>query len=248
MIPLRDSETARRLKPATSILIVVNVVVFALELKLGSRGSSSLARYAMVPAHVANLRLADQEGALAVLATLITSTFLHAGILHLAGNMLYLFIFGPAVEERFGTSRYVAFYFAAAIAAGLATVAMGPESPVPVIGASGAIAGVLGAYFVIYPRGRITTILPLLVAWPMVEIPAYFYLMFWFAVQLCEGIVSGAQGPLVGGVAWWAHVGGFLFGIATGPLLIHNPIPKRTVTRRPVKSGRAKIVNKRTKR
>jgi membrane associated rhomboid family serine protease len=237
MIPLRDSETTRRLAPATSILIAVNVAVLSLELKMGSRGTSMLARYAMVPAHVANLHLYDPGKALAMLATLVTSTFLHGGILHLAGNLLYLFIFGPAVEERFGTLRYLSFYFAAAIAAGIATVAMGPDSPVPVIGASGAIAGVLGAYFVIYPRGRITTILPLLVAWPMVEIPACFYLMFWFAAQLYAGIMSGAQGPLVGGVAWWAHVGGFLFGIAAGPLLL-RPLPS------PHRRRRMRVIHK----
>jgi len=146
--------------------------------------------------------------------------------------MLYLFIFGPAVEERMGTPRYLLFYLAAAAAAGLAMVAMGPDSPVPVIGASGAIAGVLGAYFVIYPRGRITTILPLVIFWPIVEIRAYFYLLFWFVAQLYAGIASGAYGPLMGGVAWWAHVGGFLFGIAVGPLLARaRPTPYRRVRR-----------------
>jgi rhomboid family protein len=103
---------------------------------------------------------------------------------------------------------------------------------VPVIGASGAIAGILGAYFVIYPRGRITTILPLFFFWPMVEIPAYFYLLFWFVAQLYAGIVSGAQGPTVGGVAFWAHVGGFLFGVAIGPMLAHvQSAPVRRVRR-----------------
>jgi len=104
---------------------------------------------------------------------------------------------------------------------------MGPESGVPVIGASGAIAGVLGAYFVLYPRGRILTILPVFVFIQFVEIPAVFYLLIWFAVQLYAGISSGAQGPLVGGVAWWAHVGGFLFGIATAPILT----PQRVMAR-----------------
>jgi membrane associated rhomboid family serine protease len=181
----------------------------------------------VVPAHIAHLRLAAPRQALATVTTFITSTFLHAGIMHVAGNMLYLFIFGPAIEERSGAPRYLYFYFAAAITGGLSMVAMGPESRVPVIGASGAIAGILGAYFVIYPRGRITTILPLILFWPMVEIPAYFYLLFWFVAQLCAGIVSGAQGPTVGGVAFWAHVGGFLFGVAIGPILIHRSVPRR---------------------
>ncbi len=229
MIPLRDSEATRRLTPANTILIIANLVVFALEVDLGSSAAPILARYAMVPSHVAHLRLAGPAEALMTLATFITATFLHAGILHIAGNMLYLFIFGPAVEERLGSPRYATFYFLAAVAAGLAMVAMGPNSRVPVIGASGAIAGVLGAYFVLYPRGRITTIWPLLLIWPVMEIPAYFYLLLWFVVQLWAAIVSGAQGPLVGGVAFWAHVGGFLFGVAAGPMLAR---PRLTPARR----------------
>src|SRR5712672_4303300 len=227
MIPLRDSEATHRLTPINTILILANIAVFALEAKLGRLAGPILARYALVPAHIAHLRLAAPRQALATVTTFITSTFLHAGIMHVAGNMLYLFIFGPAIEERLGAPRYLYFYFAAAITGGLAMVAMGPESRVPVIGASGAIAGILGAYFVIYPRGRITTILPLILFWPMVEIPAYFYLLFWFVAQLYAGIVSGAQGPTVGGVAFWAHVGGFLFGVAIGPILIHRSVPRR---------------------
>jgi membrane associated rhomboid family serine protease len=219
MIPLRDSEAIHRLTPANTLLILANIAVFALEVKLGRHANVLLARYAMVPARVAHLRLAAPGRALESLATVFTATFLHAGFFHIAGNMLYLFIFGPAVEERMGTSRYLLFYLAAAAAAGLAMVAMGPHSRVSVIGASGAIAGVLGAYFVIYPRGRITTIVPLVIFWPIVDIRAYFYLLLWFVAQLYAGIASGANGPLMGGVAWWAHVGGFLFGIAVGPLL-----------------------------
>jgi membrane associated rhomboid family serine protease len=219
MIPLRDSEATHRLTPANTLLILANIAVFALEVRLGRGANLLLARYAMVPVHIAHIRLADPARALQSLATIFTSAFLHAGFLHIAGNMLYLFIFGPAVEERLGTPRYLLFYLAAAAAAGLAMVAIGPHSRVPVIGASGAIAGVLGAYFVIYPRGRITTIVPLVILWPIVEIRAYFYLFFWFVAQLYAGIESGAYGPQIGGVAFWAHVGGFLFGIAVGPLI-----------------------------
>ena len=118
-----------------------------------------------------------------------------------------------------GHLRFLLFYLVAGVAAGLAMVVMGPASRIPVIGASGAIAGVLGAYFVLFPRGRITTILPIFMFIQLVEIPAVFYLLVWFAVQLYAGITSGAQGPLVGGVAWWAHVGGFLFGVAAAPIL-----------------------------
>jgi membrane associated rhomboid family serine protease len=141
--------------------------------------------------------------------------------------MLYLFIFGPAVEASMGSLRYLWFYLVAGIAAGLAMVAMGPDSRIAVIGASGAIAGVLGAYFVLFPRGRITTILPIFMFIQFVEIPAAFYLLIWFAVQLYAGIASGAQGPLVGGVAWWAHVGGFLFGVAAAPIVVHRSSPRK---------------------
>ena len=232
MIPLRDSEATYRLAPANTALILANIAVFALEVKLGHRAGAMLAPYAMVPAHVTHQHLAHPLRALAALATIFTSTFLHAGYFHIVGNLLYLFIFGPAVEERIGTARYLLFYLAAAVAAGLAMVAMGPDSRVPVIGASGAIAGVLGAYFVLYPRGRITTIVPLVIFWPLVEIPAYFYLLVWFVAQLYAGIAAGAAGPLMGGVAWWAHVGGFLFGVATAPLLAHpRAVPARRARR-----------------
>ncbi|HEX4209850.1 MAG TPA: rhomboid family intramembrane serine protease, partial [Candidatus Binataceae bacterium] len=208
-------------------LIVLNIAAFALELASGYQGRHFLARYAMVPALVAHPGWSHPLHAFRVLVTLVSATFLHAGLLHIGGNMLYLLIFGPAVEGWMGPYRYLGFYLLSGIAAGLATVAMGPASRVPVIGASGAIAGVLGAYFVLYPRGRIATILPLFVFIRIVEVPAVFYLLAWFAVQLYAGISASAEGPLVGGVAWWAHVGGFLFGVAAAPLLVHKPKTKR---------------------
>ena len=142
--------------------------------------------------------------------------FIHGGFWHIAGNMLYLFIFGAAVEYRMGSARYLIFYFAAGIAAALATVWIAPESNVPVIGASGAIAGVLGAYFILYPRGRILTILPIFIFIQFIEIPAVIYLLFWFALQLYAGLEEGGTAGAMGGVAWWAHVGGFMFGVALG--------------------------------
>lgn len=227
MIPLRDSEAVHRLTPANTILILANFAVFALELHLSGHAEAALAQYGMVPARISHLDAAPSAGSLWTLATLVTSLFLHAGVLHVAGNMLYLFIFGPAVEKRMGHLRFFCFYLAAGIAAGLAMVAMGPASQVPVIGASGAIAGVLGAYFILYPSGRILTILPIFIFIQFIEIPAIFYLLVWFALQLYSGITSGAQGPLMGGVAWWAHVGGFLFGVACGPLLSRRGTTRR---------------------
>jgi membrane associated rhomboid family serine protease len=225
MIPLRDSEAARRLTLATTTLIVVNVAVFAFEVQLGAGAGTKLEHFVMVPRLIARAHPAMREAR--ALQTLITSQFLHAGLAHIAGNMLYLFIFGPAIEERMGALRFLFFYLAAGVVAGLAMVAMGPDSNVAVVGASGAIAGVLGAYLVLFPGGRITTILPLFIFVRLVEVPAILYLLLWFAIQLYSGIASGDAGPLIGGVAWWAHVGGFLFGVATGPILARAPAPRR---------------------
>jgi len=235
MIPLRDSAAPRRLTPVNTALIAMNVAVFAYELSLGPSVAVFAARFAMVPATVAAwsgglaapARIPLLGGALWPPATLLASLFVHAGFPHVAGNMLYLFIFGAAVEYRLGSLRYLCFYGASGIAAGMATIAMAPASRIPVVGASGAIAGVLGAYFILYPRGRILTLLPIFVFIQIVEIPAVLYLLLWFAVQLYAGLETETRGALVGGVAWWAHVGGFLFGVALGPMLARGRPPRR---------------------
>jgi membrane associated rhomboid family serine protease len=240
MIPLRDNAAPRRLTPVNTILIAANIAVFIYELSLGRRVVNLVGRFAMVPATITDAlsmrslapydSLAHRGAALAALiwpaVTILTSMFLHGSVWHLVGNMLYLFIFGAAVEYRMGAQRYAAFYLASGIAAALATVLIAPESRVPVIGASGAIAGVLGAYFIFYPRGRILTILPIFVFIQFVEVPAVIYLLLWFAMQLYAGIAVGKQGASMGGVAWWAHVGGFLFGISLAPILA-KPRPRR---------------------
>jgi membrane associated rhomboid family serine protease len=221
MIPVRDSAGARRLAPANTILIVANLAVFAFEVRADARVGAMLARFAMVPVLITRAHSLFRE--MSILMTLITSQFLHAGILHLAGNLLYLFIFGPAVEARMGHVRFLGFYLTAGVVAGLALVAMEPTSRVAVVGASGAIAGVLGAYFFLFPGARIATFALV----RMIEIPAIFYLLAWFALQLYSGIASGAEASSGGGVAWWAHVGGFLFGVAAGPMLAHKQITAR---------------------
>ena len=231
MIPLRDNAAPRRLTPANMILIAANLAAFIYELSLGPRVVDFVGRFAMVPAEVTNslsMRSLPSGASLQPAITILTSMFLHGGVWHVVGNMLYLFIFGAAVEYRMGAPRYAAFYFASGIAAALATVLIAPESRVPVIGASGAIAGVLGAYFIFYPRGRILTILPIFVFIQVLEIPAVIYLLLWFAIQLYAGIAAGQQGASMGGVAWWAHVGGFLFGIALAPLLAKNRAPRKS--------------------
>jgi membrane associated rhomboid family serine protease len=227
MIPLGDSESSRRLPPVNTLLVAANLGVFALELQLGTVAGRELARFAMIPARVSSPHPPLTE--LAVLATLVTSTFLHAGWLHVGGNMLYLLIFGPAVEHRLGHLRYLAFYLIAGIVASMATVTMAPASEVAVVGASGAIAGVLGAYLILFPAARITTVVPV----RMVRIPAVFYLILWFGLQLYAGLSQEAAAPLVGGVAWWAHVGGFLFGVAAAPIVATRrpAAPRRNASR-----------------
>ncbi|HVA76873.1 MAG TPA: rhomboid family intramembrane serine protease [Candidatus Binataceae bacterium] len=239
MIPLRDSAAPRRLTPVNLALIAVNLAVFTYELMLGTKATGFVARFAMVPAQVSAASgalaailtrpfAAGPAGTIAApLGTMLSSIFLHGGVWHIAGNMLYLFIFGAAVEYRMGSRRYLAFYLASAVAAAIATVAIAPASTVPVIGASGAIAGVLGAYFILYPRGRILTVLPIFVYLQMIEIPAVIYLLLWFGVQLYAGIAAGSRGAIAGGVAWWAHVGGFLFGMLVGPMIARNEKRRR---------------------
>src|SRR5580700_1698537 len=233
MIPLRDNAAPRRLTPINLALIAANIAVFIYEISLGPRVAIFAERYALVPAAVTRALSTNTLAwhgsgvhrgfdALAPLVTTVTSMFIHGGFWHIAGNMLYLFIFGAAVEYRMGAARYLIFYCAAGIAAALATVWIAPESYVPVIGASGAIAGVLGAYFILYPRGRILTILPIFVFIQFIEIPAVIYLFVWFAVQLCAGVEQSGRAAAMGGVAWWAHVGGFMFGVALGPMLAIN--------------------------
>ncbi len=220
MIPLRDNIGAQRLISISSLLIAANVVVFVYEARLGHAAESRLFDYGMVPARFTHLAVDGRFTALWAPVTLLTSLFLHGDFLHIAGNMLFLFIFGPAVEARFGHGRFLWFYLTAGIAAGLAMVWMQPASPMPVVGASGAIAGVLGAYFVLYPRAKIVTLIPFFIFVEIIEVPAVLYLLLWFAVQLYAGLQSvGGHGATVGGVAWWAHVGGFLFGIALAPVL-----------------------------
>jgi membrane associated rhomboid family serine protease len=240
MIPLRDNAAPRRLTPINLALIAANIAVFIYEISLGPRIAIFAEQYALVPAAVTrafstNALSWHGSGAhrgfnvLAPLMTTVTSMFIHGGFWHIAGNMLYLFIFGAAVEYRMGSARYLIFYLAAGIAAALATVWIAPESNVPVIGASGAIAGVLGAYFIFYPRGRILTILPIFIFIQFIEIPAVLYLLFWFALQLYAGLEEGGRAGAIGGVAWWAHVGGFMFGVATGPMLaINRPRRRRS--------------------
>jgi len=218
MFPLRDDQPSRTRPLITYALIAFNAALFVHQLSLGERETKALlAHAALLPGRLSD---AVRYGASAELfdaaSTLITSQFLHAGFLHVALNLWTLWIFGDNVEDRLGRVKYLVFYVACGSAAGLLHVAANPDSLVPTLGASGAISGVMGAYVVLYPRARVVTLVPVLFYPLFFRLPALVYVGLWFVLQLFSGLLdSGADG----GVAWWAHIGGFLAGIALLPLL-----------------------------
>jgi membrane associated rhomboid family serine protease len=201
VIPLRDVIPSRTRPLVTLLLLGLNLGVFLLQFGLDEREMERFVRtWGLVPAYFSWL-------------SLFTSMFAHGGLMHFAGNMLYLWIFGDNVEDRMGHGRFLAFYLLCGTAAALAQVAFSPNSLVPMVGASGAIAGVMGAYIVMYPRSRVLTLLP----FPLMlfEVPAAYLLGLWFVMQFLGGLGSlsvGAENELAGGVAFWAHIVGFVAG------------------------------------
>ncbi len=221
MIPLRDANPTRRPALVTLAIVVACSVVFGWELGLLSRGEAAfealVAGWGVVPGRL-TAAWSRGEFLSRESLTLLTSQFLHAGWLHLLGNLLYLWIFGNNVEDRLGRAGFLGFYLAGGVIAGLAQVAIAPGSMVPTIGASGAIAATLGAYLVLYPRARVTSLVFLGFFYQLVRIPAAIVLGFWFLLQLVDGI--GSLGPSRGGgVAFFAHIGGFAFGAVVAWLL-----------------------------
>ena len=220
MIPLRDANPTQRTPIVTLAIIAACAVVYGYQLLLMVNGgeaalSAFITRWGVVPAELVE---ALRSGAVISLetVTLVTSQFLHGSLVHIGGNMLFLWIFGNNIEDRFGRLPFVAFYLVGGIVAGLTQVAIDPGSTVPTIGASGAIAAVLGAYLVLFPRARVTTAIFLIFFYQLIDIPAIFVLGFWFVLQLFDGLGSlGAMGAATtGGVAFFAHIGGFVFGAA----------------------------------
>ena len=216
MIPLRDIIPSRTTPYVTISLISLNVLVFLYELSLGRAVDAFTLYFGLVPAAFSWV-------------TVFTSMFLHGGILHVAGNMLYLWIFGDNVEDRMGHGRFLVFYLLCGVAAALAQTITAPDSVVPMVGASGAIAGVMGAYFVLYPKSRIVTLIPLFFFFQVIEVPAILFLGIWFVMQFLSGvgsIVTTAGGGSAGGVAFWAHVAGFVAGIS-GVIVFRRPERQR---------------------
>jgi membrane associated rhomboid family serine protease len=211
MIPLRDEKPSGGPPLATLALLGMCAAGFAAELAAGPALEATLERRALVPARL--FALARREGPLApdVWSPLVTSIFLHAGWLHLLGNGLYLWVFGPRVERWLGAARYLVFFLAGGAVAGLAHAAAAPTSLVPTLGASGAIAALMGAYFVRWPQARVSTLLVLPFFVRTVALRAWLYLGLWIAWQLAAATTPAAA-PDEGGVAWWAHVAGFALG------------------------------------
>lgn len=202
MIPLRDTRTSNSAPTLTILIIVANVLVFLYMISLDPYSQNDFIRhYALIPAR---LRL----------SSLITSMFLHGGWMHLIGNMWFLWVYGDNVEDILGHGKYLLFYLVCGVVAALTQYAISPDSRVPILGASGAIAGVMGAYIVKFPHSRILTLIPLFVFWTTIEIPAVLILAYWFILQFFNGIGSiGYSQVSQGGVAFFAHVGGFIGGM-----------------------------------
>jgi len=233
VIPLRDDVPSRTTPYVNYTLIALNVAFFALELGIGAGLEPFVFRAAVVPAafsgpdHVfaANdLARSLLDGGLR--SRLLVSMFLHGGWMHLIGNMMFLWIFGDNVEDRCGHFRYVVFYLACGTAATWGHIWSDPASRVPSLGASGAIAGVLGAYLLLYPHARVVTLLPLGFFSQIVQVPAVFFLGFWFLQQFFFGVAEFTADAGGGGVAWWAHIGGFVAGLALVKLLARPERPR----------------------
>jgi membrane associated rhomboid family serine protease len=224
VIPLRDMLPTRRFPVVTVVLIAVNVAVFAYQLMLGGRVGAFVASYAMTPFEITHgadivgrssgLAVQHAPGPPIIYLTLITSMFMHGGLVHLGGNMLYLWIFGNNVEDYLGRAKFTVFYLLCGLGGHAAQIAVSRDSTVPTLGASGAIAGVLAAYLILYPKARVLSLIFLGIFIRVIEIPAFLLILFWILLQSLQGFASLGAGQMAqGGVAWFEHIGGFAAGL-----------------------------------
>lgn len=219
MIPLRDTIPSSRLPIVTLCIIGINTLIFLGELGLTGQDLAYLFQHwGIVPLRFTHPRLHANY------ATLLSSMFIHGGWLHIIGNMWSLWIFGDNVEDRMGRAGFLLFYMTSGLAAGAVHIVTNPLSTAPTVGASGAIAGVMGAYLMLFPHATVITLVPIFFFIQIIELPAIFFLIFWFLTQLFSGTLSiaaaGAQQS--GGVAWWAHIGGFVVGLLWAVPLRHR--------------------------
>lgn len=219
MIPLKDDVPSYTFPYVTLFIIALNIFVFTYQLTLGVRGTESfIYRTAAIPYEIMNLTDIRPRSVVPPPLTLFTAMFVHGGVLHLAGNMLFLWIFGDNIEDALGHFKFILFYLGSGVVASMAHIWMEPSSTLPMIGASGAIAGVLGAYFLLFPRAKVLTLVFLVFFINIVRLPAVIFLGLWFLFQ----ILSSGSG---GGIAWYAHIGGFVAGAAA--IMILRPKIRR---------------------
>jgi membrane associated rhomboid family serine protease len=222
MIPIRDQIPTRSVPFVNYLLIAANILAFIFQWLAGADQEALVWQFALIPAQVtAGLDLGD-------ISDIFTSMFMHGGLAHIAGNMLYLWIFGDNVEDAMGHGKYLAFYLVGGLVASLTHIFTNPASQIPTVGASGAIAAVLGAYLILYPQSRVQTIIPLGYFMRITLVPAFIVLGMWFILQLFSGFLS-LGGPDVGGVAFWAHIGGFVAGVVLAKLLASRRRPEYVV-------------------
>jgi membrane associated rhomboid family serine protease len=223
VIPLHDDNPSGIAPLVSRTFLVMCVLMFLWQLSLGSAGERIIYALGVIPAVLlGRTELPAELSLVAPAGTLFTSMFMHGGWLHLIGNMLYLWVFGDNVEDSMGHGRFIAFYLICGIAAALAQALPDPTSTVPMVGASGAISGVLGAYLLLYPHARVLTVIPLGIWFPLIRLPAGVLLALWFGLQLVSNLL--AQDSEQGGVAFRAHIGGFVAGMLLIPLMKHRRV------------------------
>ncbi|MCP4673667.1 MAG: rhomboid family intramembrane serine protease [Desulfobacula sp.] len=220
MIPIRDNQPSNRMPVATYMLMGVNLLVFFLQIQTGFENRVVFYSYGLVPAKYTVDEMSRHFSVANQIFSIFTYMFLHGGFWHFLGNMWFLYIFGDNVEEYFGSLRFAGFYLICGVISGFFHFFLNPVSMVPTIGASGAIAGVMGAYFLLYPKARILTVIPIIIIPWFVEIPAFIFLGFWFLIQFFNAAGSGASS----GIAWWAHIGGFIAGLVL--VKLNKKMPK----------------------
>jgi membrane associated rhomboid family serine protease len=213
MIPLKVDLQLSRAAIINAFLIMLNVLTFLYEVSLPPKaGQALIYTFGLIPSHTEMLFVPHGATLSQALLPMVTSMFLHGGWMHLLGNMLFLWVFGGAVEDAMGHFQYLIFYFVCGIGSAIAHTIFNWGSTVPTVGASGAISGVMGAFIVLFPSARVATLIPALFLFFTVRIPAFLMLGYWFFLQIFSGLASLGVGGQQGGVAWWAHVGGFLLG------------------------------------
>jgi hypothetical protein len=220
MIPLRDTIPSKNHPVVNSSIIGVNIVVFIIQLSQGSGLYDFDYLYGIVPVRYSKPEIAYYFTSTEQIFPFISFMFLHGGFLHLISNMWTLYIFGDNVEDRIGPVRYLLFYLACGFLSGLTHLYFNYDSDLPTIGASGAIAGVMGAYFILYPRSKILTLIPIIIIPWITEISAFIFVVIWFLIQFLNA--AGSSGE-AGGIAWWAHIGGFIFGVILLKILLKIP-------------------------